>query len=426
MRMLCLLAACLMALPAGAAGGNDPLPSASPAAEGFSAARLQRLDEFMRRNTGTSGYPGGVVLVARDGRIVKWDSYGFQDPGRRVPMRRDSIFRIYSMTKTVTTVAMLMLVEEGRITLDDPLSRYLPEFATPKVMTGGTADAPVLRDTRKAITLHALLTHTAGFPSAELKGDEAAVAVARRIDPHAAGDLRGFAERMARVPLAADPGTRFGYDGAGLELAARVVEVVSGMPFEQFLRERIFVPLRMPDTGFSVPPADRARVVDITVMGDDGKLRLDSGPSALQPGEPLNRYSSGAGGLYSTAADYARFAQLLLNGGELDGVTLLGRKTVEMMLRNQLTMLDPPVNQYSDSEGFGLGGSVVLDTGRRGQPGSPGQFGWPGAASTTYTIDPKERLLAIMLLQHLPNGSAHDLPRISRNFYAVVYQGLAP
>ena len=196
---------------------------------------------------------------------------------------------------------------------------------------------------------------------------------------------------------------------------------------ERFLRERIFQPLDMRDTGFAVPEAKRARVVDITTMGANGKLRIADGPSAAHPGAPLNAYASGAGGLYSTAADYARFAQMLLGHGSLDGHTVLGRKTVELMLRNHLAMLDPPVNQFNAGEGFGLGGYVVLDPARRGQPGSPGQFGWSGAASTYYTIDPHEDLLAILLLQHLPReDAAKDLPRLSRGFYALVYQALQP
>jgi CubicO group peptidase (beta-lactamase class C family) len=422
MRLLCLLASGLMSMSA-VAGAATPLPAAAPADEGFSAERLQRLDRFMQQTTDPTGYLGGVVLIARNGRVVKWDSYGQQDLSRRAPMQRDSIFRIYSMTKTVTAVAVLMLLEEGRLTLDDPVARYLPEFAGVQVLEGGTADAPVLRAPKTPMTLLHLLTHTAGF-SAGLPGDEVAGELRERIDAENVPDLQAYAARMAHAPLAADPGTRFGYDSASSELAARVVEVVSGMSFERFLEERIFEPLRMHDTGFSVPALQRARVVDITRMGDGGKLELDEGASAKTPGAPLRRYTSAAGGLYSTAGDYARFSQMLLNGGQLDGEILLGRKTVEMMMRNQLTMLDPPVTQYRDDEGFGLGGSVVLENGRRGQPGSPGQFGWPGAASTSYTIDPKEKLVAILLLQHLPRSVPADLPRVSRHFHALVYQGL--
>ena len=415
-----LLAAVLLcvALPQ-PAGAATPLPDSRPEAQGVSSARLQRLHDYMDRATGDDGYLGGVTLVARNGRIVDWQAYGHRDLARRKPMRKDAIFRIYSMTKTVTSVAVMMLVEEGKLTLEDPLSRYLPGFQTPQVMIGGTVEAPKLRAADKPITLHALLTHTAGYP-AGLKGDELAVKLMERVDPHGAADLRRFAERMSHVPLAADPGTRFGYDGASLELLARVVEVVSEQSFESFLQQRIFDPLAMRDTGFRVPEAQRARVVDLTTMDKDGRLRI-----AERPGVPLNAYDSGAGGLYSTAGDYARFAQMLLDGGTLDGHTLLGRKTVALMLRNHLTMLDPPVTQFSDAEGFGIGGYVVLDPARRGQLGSPGQFGWTGAASTYYSIDPHEHLVAILMLQHLPrDDGGKDLPRISRNFYDLVYQAL--
>lgn len=417
------IALCVASIAAHAATPASPLPVTTPAAAGFSAERLQRLDRFMRDTTGPHGYLGGVTLIARDGKIVDWRAYGYRDLARKSPMDKDAIFRIYSMTKTVTSVAVLMLVEEGKITLDDPISKHFPELAKMQVLSGGTVDAPQLRPAAKPITIRELLTHTAGFP-AGVKGDGIALQLQERADPHGASDLRGFVERLSRTPLAADPGTRFGYDSAAIEVLARLTEVKSGESFDAFLHKRIFGPLRMADTGFSVPAAKRGRIADLTRTGDDGRLKLDDGVSAQHPGEKLNAYDSGAGGLYSTAADYARFCQMLLNGGELDGASILGRKTVELMMTNQLTMLDPPVTQFSDAEGFGFGGSVVIDVAKRGQLGSLGQFGWPGAASTTYTIDKKEGLVAIMMLQHLPRDGVKDLPRVSRNFYGLVYQGL--
>jgi CubicO group peptidase (beta-lactamase class C family) len=406
-----------------AASAEPPLPLADPGNVGLSSERLSRLHRYMREATAADGYPGGITLIARDGRIADWQAYGHRDLERRAPMPRDAIFRIYSMSKTVTSVAVLMLTEEGRVGLDDPIGRHLPELAGRQVLSSGTADAPDLRPAREPVTIRMLLTHTAGFP-AGLAGDEAATELLERADPHAADDLGGFVERLARVPLAAEPGSRFGYDGASIEVLARLVEVVAGQPFDAFLQARLFDPLRMPDTGFRVPEQARDRVVDITTMGDDGRLALDDGPSARHPGAPLNAYPSGAGGLYSTAGDYARFCQMLLDGGELDGVRILGRKTVELMLRNHLNRLDPPVTQFSDAEGFGLGGYVVLDVAARGRPGSPGQFGWAGAASTSYTIDPQERLVAILMLQHLPRDVDGDLPRIGSRFQTLVYQAI--
>ena len=394
------------------------------AGETWPKARLDTLHAFLRDATSDAGYLGGVSLIVHGGQVVDIGVYGYEDLGRHRPMRRDAIFRIYSMTKTVTSVALMMLVEEGKVSLDQPLSDFLPGFDTPRVMTGGSAEKPVLRDASRRVTLHDLLTHTSGYP-AGLPGDRLAVAAMERIDPHAAGDLAGFAERMSRVPLAADPGVRFGYDGASLELVARVVEVVAKKPFAEFLNERIFVPLGMRDTGFSVAPAERSRIVDLTRMGDDGRLALDTSRSARHPGEPLNRYTSGAGGLYSTAADFARFARMLLDGGRAGDRVLLGRKTVESMMSNHLGMLDPPVTQFNAGEGFGIGGYVVIDPARRGQLGSVGQYGWMGAASTTYTIDPHERLVAILLLQHLPrDDGGKDLPRLARPFYDLVYHAL--
>ena len=389
----------------------------------------------MRDATAADGYLGAVTLILHDGRIVDFHSYGQRDLARREPMRKNAIFRIYSMSKTITSAALMLLVEQGRIGLDDPVSRYLPELARRQVLIGGTIDAPRLRPATSEITIRELLTHTAGFP-AGLKGDETAVALMRRNDPHAATDLRGFVERLSHTPLAADPGKRFGYDGAAIEVLARVIEVVSGQAFDVFLRERIFEPLGMRDTGFIVASTQRSRVVDITVMGDDGRLRIADGPSAREPGAPLNAYPSGAGGLYSTACDYARFARMLLDKGAIAGdfgdpicdgastpqvTRLLRSDTVTMMMSNQLTMLDPPVHQFNPGEGFGFGGAVVIDVGKRGQRGSVGQFGWPGAASTTYSIDPSRGLIAIALLQHLPRDDGKsDLPRISRDFYRLV------
>lgn len=397
------------------------LPVADATAQGVSPERLQRLHHYMHDAVAANGYLGAVTLVMRDGKLVDYRAYGHRNLARNAPMQEDSIFRIYSMTKTITSVAVLILLEEGRIGLDDPISRYLPEFASMQVLHDGSVPWPAATP----ITIHQLLTHTGGFP-AGLAGDRAATRQQERIDPHAANDLREYATRLSQTPLAADPGKRFGYDGASLEVLARLVEVVSGMPFSDFLQQRIFDPLQMHDTGFSVPAAQRARVVDITTMGKDGRLVLDDGPSAVHPGERLNAYASGAGGLYSTASDYARFAQMLLNGGTFDGNVILGRKTVELMMLNHLGQLDPPVTQFSDAEGFGLGGYVVIDVAKRGQLGSLGQFGWSGSASTSYTIDRQEHLVAILMMQHLPRSDVDDLPRTSRNFYNLVYQALVP
>jgi CubicO group peptidase (beta-lactamase class C family) len=405
-------------LPPNAAGVGADSPR-------FSAERLQRLDGFLRNATDAHGYLGAVSLVSQDGAIAQSQAYGYRDLSRSLPMQKDSIFRIYSMTKTVTTVAVLMLMEEGKLDLDDPVEKYLPEFAGMQIFAGGTADLPKLRPANRKLTLHQLLTHTAGFATGG-KGIEEATKLLERADLHGSADLAEFSRRLSKIPMAAEPGTVFRYDGTQMEVAARIVEVASGQPFDEFLQQRIFDPLRLADTGFSVPAEKRGRVVDITVMGADGKLKLDDGPSAEHPGERLNPYPSGAGGLYSTAPDFMRLCRMLLGGGTLDDVTILDRKTVEQMMSNQLTFLNPPVTQFSNAEGFGLGGSVLLDPAGKGRLGPAGQFGWSGAASTYFSIDPKQRMISILLLQHLPNDATNDLPRISTQFYNLVQQARLP
>lgn len=409
---------CLLWLSDAAPAASDetPLPPSSreEAAALFSADGLHAL---LREHTGKDGYLGGVTLVARAGKLLDWQAYGFRDASRRVPMRRDDIFRLYSMTKPIASVAAMMLVESGELALDAPVSRYLPVLAGLQVLDQGELRAP-----RTPVTIRHLLTHTAGF-AAGLPGDELAMRVLEQVDPSSAATLEGVVQRLAAVPLAADPGTRFGYEAAPIDIVARLVEVQSGLSFGHFLRQRIFLPLGMRETGFEVPRERRHRVADLTVMGGDGKLRIDDSPSARRPGTRLRRYDSAAGGLYSTAADYARFCQMLLDGGTLDGVTLLRPSTVDQMFRNQLGMLENPVTQFSQGEGFGFGGYVVTDPDRRGS-GVMGQWGWSGAASTSFWIDRERRMFGIVLLQHLPNGAANDLPRIARAVQQRVNQDL--
>jgi len=379
------------------------LASAAHAQPGVSAERLQRLTEFLQADTAPGGHLGAVALVQRDGVLVYQRAFGSRDLARREPMALDAIFRIYSMSKPVASVALLMLMEEGKLALDDPLALHLPEF------------------TDRRVTLRHLLTHTAGFATG---GGDPARRLLEAAAPWAAPTLAAYAQRVAGVPLAVDPGTRFQYDGVNTEVLCRVIEVVSGERFDTFLQRRVFGPLRMVDTGFSVPAAKRARIADITAVGANGTLVRAPGRSAAAPGEPLNDYPSGAGGLYSTAADYLRFARMLLGDGALDGTRLLGRKTIELMRSDQLAHL-APVAGLSAGEGFGLGVSVVVDPTRRGRLSSAGAYGWTGAASTWFTVDPRERMIAILLMQHLPRDDAPgELPKPGVKFHNLVYQAL--
>jgi CubicO group peptidase (beta-lactamase class C family) len=421
--MTCVL--CLALFVCDTSGADDrtgPLPMAAAEAQGFSPARLERVTRYVQRVVDERQYAGAVVLIARRGGIVQWQALGYRDAARSSPMRPDAIFQIYSMTKPITSVAALLLMEEGRLTLEDPVSRFIPEFARMQVLEGENADSAQLRPATRPITIRHLLTHTAGFAAGDrLRGP----AVDRMRDAllDKSPSLAGFATSVAALPLANDPGVRFSYDGVSSEVLSRVIEVAAGTRFDEFLRTRLLEPLRMLDTGFTVPQGQRMRIVEITSTDDAGRL-ISAGAAMNPSGEMLKQFPSGAGGLYSTAGDYARFCQLLLNGGELDGARILGRKTVDLMMSNHLAHLSPPVNEFSDGEGFGLGGYVVLDPARRGQLGSVGQFGWSGAAATWFTIDPKKQLIAMLLMQHLPGGLPRDPPRLGKPFNNLVYQAL--
>jgi CubicO group peptidase (beta-lactamase class C family) len=421
--LLCALAVIVCQRGAEAAYAAPPLPVASPASEGISEARLERLHRFMQGAVDSGSYLGAVTLIARHGKIVDWRAFGHRDLGRTSSLDPDAIFRIYSMTKTVTTVAALMLMEKGRFALDDPVARYLPEFSNLQVFAGGTADAPQLRAAARPITIRHLLIHAAGFA---VGGDDApeAVKILEHADLGGSADLKTYCERLSRMPLAIDPGVRFNYDGVQIVVLSRLIEAVAGVPFDKYLREQIFEPLVMADTGFSVPESKRARIAEVTTTDRDGRLAPSPEYAGKRAGEMLNPYYSGAGGLYSTAADYLRFSQMLLNGGSLDGVSILGRKTIDLMMTNQLTHLDPPVTEFRPGDGFGLGGSIVVDVARRGRLGSVGQFGWSGATATYYTIDREEGLIAMLLMQHLPQDLPRDPPKISATFYNLVYQSL--
>jgi CubicO group peptidase (beta-lactamase class C family) len=346
----------------------------------------------MRDAIDSGRYLGAVTLVSRHGRIVDWRAWGHRDLARTARQRRDDIFRIYSLTKTVATVAVLMLSEEGRLALDDPIGRDIAEL--------GDRPVPVRHQ----------LTHTSGLGQATQPMERAA-------------DLRAYAALAAALPQVHSPGTRFEYASVNTELASRVVEVASGKPFDRFLEERLFAPLAMRDTGFAVIEAARHRIAAMTSTDASGRLIEWPAMDARSAGDRLRRYTSGAGGLYSTAADFARFAHMLMAGGELDGRRILTSASVESMFTNQLVALNPPTSQYG--EGFGLGGFVSLDDPKRARPGSVGAFGWSGAASTYFMIDRKQGVVAILFMQHEPQGLASDPGKLSFRFYDLVYQSLA-
>lgn len=392
--------------------------AAAPAPESEPDPGWEAVDAQLRAAVAPPGYLGVVAVVAHEGEIRYRRAFGALDLARRRPIAPDAIFRLYSMTKPVVSVAALMLVEDGRLELDAPAARWVPELAALQVLgADGRLRAPA-----RPVTVRHLLTHTAGFAVAE----GPALRARERADPHGADDLAGYVRRLAQAPLAHDPGTVFEYDGAATETLSRVLEVAAGMPLAELLRTRVTGPLGMRDTAFSVPEAERGRVIDLTTLGDDGALRLADGPSARTPGAPLNRYDSGAGGLYGTADDYLRLCRMLLDGGVLDGRRHLREASVRAMTSDQLGGLARPHTQFSVHEGFGLGLAIQHDPAARGRLGAPGQLGWSGAASTHFMIDPQRRLIAILLAQHLPRDVPGDLPRLSVPFYNLVQQRVSP
>ncbi|MEJ5367037.1 MAG: serine hydrolase domain-containing protein [Bryobacteraceae bacterium] len=386
----------------------QPLPLSSPAKEGFSPARLERLHRHFEQLAASGERPGAITLIVRNGRIVDWRTYGFRDVENRLPMEKDTIVHIYSMTKPVTSVAVMMLVEEGKIALDDRVDKFIPEFKDLKVYKGGTVDRPELMDPARPMTVKHLLTHTSGLIYGWTNDNVSAMY--RKADPLGAKSLKEFIERLSKLPLAFHPGERYEYS-VSIDVLGYLVEVVSGEPFDQFVEKRITGPLKMTDTHFRLPESKRPRLAKI-YSRREGKL-------VAQPGLQTGGVPYGGMGLYSTIGDYARFAQMLLNGGELEGVRLLGRKTVDLMMMNHLAGLPRPTIGGDDANGFGLGGAVRIDPARAGRPGSEGLFGWDGAASTYFRVDRKEKLALLLFLQWMP----FDQPMLNL-FETLVYQAL--
>lgn len=393
------------------------LPATSPAEAALSSEQLARLHARLDRFVADGEIAGAISLVARRGRIADVHVTGWRDREARVPMTRDTIVRVYSMTKIVTTVAALILVEEGRLRLADPIATWLPALKAPQVFTGGTAAAPQLEPAARPITIRHLLTHTSGLAYGLAESPVDDLYRARAIFTSATSDA--FVEKIATLPLIAQPGERF-YYGVNTDLLGIIVEKVSGQPLGDFMQARLFGPLGMVDTAFSVPAGKRDRLARLYQR--DGQKPLAAteesptgpGDAAIPYPDPRGRlFHSGGGGLFSTADDYARFAQMLLDGGSLAGVRILGRKTVATMTSDQTARLPKGTPSH---EGFGFGVSVRLDHGGGAPAASIGEFGWSGAATTLVNIDPQEHVVSVLLTQHFP----FDQPRIFAVYRAMV------
>ena len=390
----------------------DTLPLVTPEQVGLSAKRLGRISGWMKGWVDSGKLAGMVTVVMRKGQLAFAETYGKADIERNKAMRPDTIFRIYSMTKPLTSTAIMMLYEEGRFQLDDPISKFIPAFRNPRVYAGGSRGKIDSVPAEREITFRDLLTHTSGLTYGFMESNpvDALYRSKDGVDfQTATTTLKAVVEKLATFPLIAQPGKAWNYSVA-TDVLGYLVEVISGQPFEKYLVENVIKPLGMIDTDFFVPKEKHDRFAANYSAGPGGKLELldDPGKSRYLAPRTVN---SGGGGLVSTASDYLRFCKFMLNKGELDGVRLLGRKTVELMTMNHLKgdMADMGMPRFSESTyhgiGFGLGFSVTLDPAKAHILGSTGEYAWGGAASTAFWIDPKEDMAVVLLTQLMPSST---------------------
>jgi CubicO group peptidase (beta-lactamase class C family) len=377
------------------------VPMGKPEEVGLSTERLKRVGEAVQRHMAAGNVAGVVTLVARKGRIVHFEAHGMQDLESKKPMPKDGIFRLASMSKPITGVAIMTLVEEGKVRLNDPVSRFIPEFkALNKVAVarptsagaggargaGNTAPAFDVVTANREITVRDLLTHGSGLMSGGLGNATAP----QRTE---SDTLATYIPKLASVPLDFQPGTLWRYSGlAGFDVLSRIVEVVSGQPYDQYLKQRIFDPLGMKDTGFNLTPAQAARLVTI----------YRTTPTGLQPANQTSNtnYLSGASALMTTAEDYLQFAQMLLNGGQLNGKRILSPRTIELMTSNHTgDMVNGQFGRPARGMGFGLSMQVALDPIAADLRVSKGSYSWPGGSGVAFWVEPQEQLVSIYMIQ---------------------------
>jgi CubicO group peptidase (beta-lactamase class C family) len=411
-----ILLTCVAPVPLAA----QALPAATPASVGVSGERLNRLSSTLQQFVDQGRAAGIVTIVVRQGKVVEFEAFGKRDVESNAPMQKDTIFRIASMSKAITSVAAMILMEEGKLLLNDPVSKFISSFAKTTVMVapppGALLGTPVsVVPAKRPITVRDLLTHTAGigYGAGPAEAQYKAANVHMWYFADKAEPIATTIDRLAALPFDAQPGEKYVY-GFNTDVLGVVVEKASGMSLDEFIRTRILQPLKMVDTHFYLPPEKRGRLATVYSMVD-GKLtrapEAGMGQGAYVEG-PRQSFSGGAG-LLSTASDYARFLQMLLNGGELDGVRLLSPTTVALMTSSHTGSL------FNEGRtGFGLGFEVVEHLGRSGEPGSVGLFSWGGAYHTDFWADPKEQVAAVLLTQLLPAGGSD----LHGKFRALVYQ----
>ncbi len=410
----------LVALTCSQANYAQTLQRVRPESVGLSSERLNRLSEALDGYVKDGRLSGGVALVARRGKVAYVEAFGQRDIEAKAPMREDSVFRIASQTKALVSVGVMMLQEEGRLLINDPVGKYLPEFRETTVAVPKQGGGYDVVKAKRQITIRDLLTHTAGvgygggvardrWEAAKITGWY----FADREEP-----VGATVARMAALPFDAQPGERWVY-GYSTDILGALVERVSGRTLEEFLRARIFEPLGMKDTHFYLPESKADRFAVVYSAKESGGLERAPEPGGMV-GQgaylkgPRKSFSGGAG-LLSTAQDYARFLSMLLNGGELDGKRLLSRKSVELMTVDHIEG-----KPFRDGQGFGLGFVVVKDLGARGWPGSVGEYGWGGAYHSTYWVDPKEQLVVVYFTQLIPARGLDDHDKLR----ALVYQAI--
>ncbi len=387
---------------------HTPLPTRLPADVGLCPDRTQRLMDALKREVDSGRLPGAVALIARHGQIGLLEALGVQDPATGAPMRTDSIFRIYSMTKPVVSVAIMMLVERGQLLISDPVSRWLPEYAHPQVAT-----AQGLVPAQQAATVQDLLRHTAGL-TYEFLGDSE---VQQQYNQHKLASRERnneeFSHTLASIPLMFQPGSVWAYSRA-TDVLGRLIEVVTGQSLGDFLHAEIFEPLGMTDTGFWVLPEEEHRIAEPFAHDPDGGIPM----KVIEPRQ-VPALESGGGGLMSTALDYARFLQCLRNKGELNGVRLLSPHTVDYMTSDHLGNIPADGTLLPPGHGFGLGFAVRTHLGLSPVPGSVGLYYWGGIAGTTFFVDPALDMYAMLLIQ-APNQRDYYRPLFRNLVYAAL------
>lgn len=410
-RVLLLLSLIYFYFPLSVTGQG--LPVAKPEEEGLSSERLERIKPVMQRYIDQNKLSGLITVIARHGKVVHFEKYGQMDTNK--PMQFDAIFRIASMTKPITSVAIMMLYEEGYFQLTDPLSKFIPDFENVKVFSGVDENGIKLVNQENPITIQNLLTHTSGLTYGEKNTPVDSMYNKASLFE---GTLEEMIKKLVKLPLLYQPGTKFNYS-VSTDVLGYLVEVISGKPFNEFLEEKIFRPLNMKDTDFYVPENKINRFASLYAREENGGIKIIDKPKTSVKSKPT-KFFGGGGGLVSTASDYMRFAQMLLNKGELDGKRLLGPKTVEFMTRNHISEELFPIHSTMGGVGWGLGFAVVLNAPKYGLLGSDGEYYWGGANNTFFWIDPKEDIILLLMTQFSP----YSYYPINREFKVLVYQAI--